>query len=52
MTSAEELIRILEGRDENEEFESDEELDIDEEVIISLHLFFTFLFAVIVFVVT
>lgn len=33
MTTTEELIRILEG-DENEEFLSDEEFDIDVEVII------------------
>lgn len=34
MTTAEELIRILEG-DDDDEFVSDEEFDIDEEVIIS-----------------
>lgn len=33
MTTTEELIRILEG-DENEEFLADEEFDIDVEVII------------------
>lgn len=32
MSTAEELIRILEG-DDDDEFVSDEELDIDEEVI-------------------
>lgn len=35
MTTAEELIRILEG-DENEEFIPDEEFDIDEEVSLFL----------------
>lgn len=44
MTSAEELIRILEG-DENEEFLSDEDLNLDEEVIILLHRYYLLLYS-------